>query len=93
MAGSFSGPRRRSANLNQLFQCRDANLEKFVKIRAGDTQEAQSLEQRDSRVQRLGKDALIELKLAEFAIYIQFVGGLCQSVHRALYETRRPLYQ
>ena len=72
---------RRCADLDALFQRRNANLEKLVEIRTGDAQETQPLQQRNARVQRLCQHALVELEHAEIAIDIEFSRWQRRCVH------------
>ena len=57
-----------AAELLQLLQARDADLEELIEVAAGDAQELQPLEQRHPGVEGLIEHALVELQEREFAV-------------------------
>ena len=58
-------------DFDTLFQRRNAYFEKLIEVGGRNAQEPEPFEQRHFRIQRLSHYALVELKLAEFAIDVQ----------------------
>ncbi len=58
----------RAAELQQLLEARDADLEELVQVARADAQEAQPLEQRHARIQALSQHAPVELERGELRI-------------------------
>ena len=56
------------AELLQLLQARDADLEELVEVARGDAEELQPLEQRHGLVERLREHALVELEQRQLAV-------------------------
>jgi hypothetical protein len=50
---------------------RGADLEELVQVGAGDAQEAQPLQQRHLRIQRLSQHAEVEIQLRQLAVEVQ----------------------
>ena len=62
---------RPGAELQQLLEARDADLEELIEVARGDGQEAQPLEQRHGFIERLGQHALVELQQRQLAVDVE----------------------
>ena len=74
-------PRPGSADFKSLLERRNPNLEKFVKIGAGDTEESETLQDRNFIVAGLIEHAPIELEQAQLAINVLAGWRQCWRVH------------
>ena len=71
-----------AAELLQLLQARDADLEELIEVAAGDAQELQPLEQRHRFVERLVEHPLVELEERQFAVDVVLRSLEIRRVHR-----------
>ena len=68
LQGQGVGRELARAQLQQLLQARDPDLEEFIQVAGGDAQEAQPLQQRHRLVECLGQNPLIELEKRQLAV-------------------------
>jgi len=90
LRGQLFRPRCGRSDLDALFEAGNPYLKEFVQVRAGDTQKAQALKQRNSLILSLRKHALVELEQAQLAINVQIRRWQDRCVHGSL-DRKRPI--
>src|SRR5207302_1488987 len=76
--------RQLAAELLQLLESGDANLEELIEIAAGDAEEPEPLEQRHRLIERLLEHPLIELEKRQLAIDVVLGCLEIRRIHRVL---------
>jgi hypothetical protein len=75
------GCQRARAELEQLLQPRNTNLEELIEIARRDGEESQPLEQRHARIHRLREHALVELEQRELAVDVEIGAFQIRQIH------------
>src|SRR5204863_662463 len=76
------GRQLRAAELLQLLQARDPDLEELIEIAAGDAQELQPLEQRHRLIEGLVEHPLVELEERQFPVDVMLGRPEVRRIHR-----------
>src|SRR5438132_5868584 len=82
--------RQLAAELLQLLESGDANLEELIEIAAGDAEEPEPLEQRHRLIERLVEHPLIELEKRQLAIDVVLWRLEIRRIHRVLTRAAAP---
>src|SRR5204862_179705 len=82
--------RQLAAELLQLLESGDANLEELIEIAAGDAEEPEPLEQRHRLIERLVEHPLIELEKRQLAIDVVLGCLEIRRIHRVLTRAAAP---